>query len=112
MEVLVVAYLFSAPGMFPGGREMPSVPGLTSPHEFNRLHRTPSSFPTPPAWTKPDTEREKEREREKEKERERERARERDREQQQREQDRERERQQEREREHSLQEERRKEEER
>lgn len=35
------------------GREMPAVPGLTSPHEWNRLHRTPPSFPTAPSsWSK------------------------------------------------------------
>lgn len=35
------------------------------PHEWNRLHRTPASFPTPPAWPKaPELDRERERERE------------------------------------------------
>lgn len=33
--------------------------GLPSPHDaWNRLHRVPPSFPTPPPWPKPvDTER-------------------------------------------------------
>ncbi|KAK2168638.1 hypothetical protein LSH36_15g06002 [Paralvinella palmiformis] len=62
------------------GRDVPALPGLTSPHEWNRLHRTPPSFPTPPAWpSKSDIERDKEKEREKEaKERDRDRERERD----------------------------------
>lgn len=84
------------------GREIPGLPGLPSPaHEqWNRLHRTPSSFPTPPSstWslkTELDMERERhpwepgqereirereQREHEKEKEREREREREREKE--------------------------------
>ncbi|XP_071178112.1 autism susceptibility gene 2 protein-like isoform X2 [Mytilus edulis] len=32
-------------GAFSGRGEMPNVPGLTSPHEWNRLHRTPPTFP-------------------------------------------------------------------
>ena len=56
------------------GREMSAVPGLTSPQEWSRLQRTPSSFPT---WPKPDYEREKELEREQER-REQERERERE----------------------------------
>uniref|UniRef100_A0A8C1CTS2 Fibrosin-like 1 n=1 Tax=Cyprinus carpio carpio TaxID=630221 RepID=A0A8C1CTS2_CYPCA len=67
-----------------GPKEGPGLPGLSSPHQdtWNRLHRTPPSFPTPPQWPKSvDAERsssanshdrEREREREKEKERERE----------------------------------------
>uniref|UniRef100_A0A673H1Z7 Fibrosin-like 1 n=1 Tax=Sinocyclocheilus rhinocerous TaxID=307959 RepID=A0A673H1Z7_9TELE len=66
-----------------GPKEGPGLPGLSSPHHdtWNRLHRTPPSFPTPPQWPKStDAERsssanshdrEREREREKEKERER-----------------------------------------
>uniref|UniRef100_A0A8D0NVW7 Fibrosin-1-like protein n=1 Tax=Sus scrofa TaxID=9823 RepID=A0A8D0NVW7_PIG len=40
-------------------KEGPTLHGLTSPHEaWNRLHRAPPSFPTPPPWPKPiDTER-------------------------------------------------------
>jgi len=40
----------SGSGAF-SGRE---VPGLASPHEWNRLHRTPPSFPTAPnaSWNK------------------------------------------------------------
>ncbi|XP_025093042.1 RNA-binding protein 25-like isoform X1 [Pomacea canaliculata] len=57
------------------GRDLPN-PALTSPHEWNRLHRTPPSFPV---WPKPDLEREKEKEREAEREREREREQERER---------------------------------
>ncbi|XP_073808124.1 fibrosin-1-like protein isoform X26 [Danio rerio] len=67
-----------------GPKEGPGLPGLSSPHHdtWNRLHRTPPSFPTPPQWPKSvDAERsssanshdrERDREREKEKERERE----------------------------------------
>uniref|UniRef100_A0A8C1SRS6 Fibrosin-like 1 n=1 Tax=Cyprinus carpio TaxID=7962 RepID=A0A8C1SRS6_CYPCA len=65
-----------------GPKEGPGLPGLSSPHHdtWNRLHRTPPSFPTPPQWPKSaDAERsssanshDREREREKEKERERE----------------------------------------
>ncbi|TRY87713.1 hypothetical protein DNTS_018537 [Danionella cerebrum] len=67
-----------------GPKEGPGLPGLSSPHHdtWNRLHRTPPSFPTPPQWPKSvDTERsssanshdrERDREREKEKDRERE----------------------------------------
>lgn len=40
--------LGSASGAF-SGRDMPAVPGLTSPHEWNRLHRTPPTFPAAPA---------------------------------------------------------------
>uniref|UniRef100_A0A672LA33 Autism susceptibility gene 2 protein-like n=2 Tax=Sinocyclocheilus grahami TaxID=75366 RepID=A0A672LA33_SINGR len=64
-----------------GPKEGPGLPGLSSPHHdtWNRLHRTPPSFPTPPQWPKSaDAERsssanshDREREREKEKERER-----------------------------------------
>ncbi|XP_013416599.1 autism susceptibility gene 2 protein homolog isoform X3 [Lingula anatina] len=43
-------------------REHPSLPNLTSPHEWSRLHRTPPSFPTPPSWPKSELEKEKERE--------------------------------------------------
>ena len=65
-------YLFVGSSIF--GRELP-MPGVTSPQEWNRLHRTPPSFPTPPAWPKQESslDREREREREREKERERER---------------------------------------
>uniref|UniRef100_A0A480XWF2 Fibrosin-1-like protein isoform X1 n=1 Tax=Sus scrofa TaxID=9823 RepID=A0A480XWF2_PIG len=40
-------------------KEGPTLHSLTSPHEaWNRLHRAPPSFPTPPPWPKPiDTER-------------------------------------------------------
>ncbi|XP_065106897.1 fibrosin-1-like protein isoform X7 [Paramisgurnus dabryanus] len=67
-----------------GPKEGPGLPGLSSPHHdtWNRLHRTPPSFPTPPQWPKStDVERsssanshdrDRDREREKEKERERE----------------------------------------
>ncbi|CAM4545228.1 unnamed protein product [Leuciscus chuanchicus] len=67
-----------------GPKEGPGLHGLSSPHHdtWNRLHRTPPSFPTPPQWPKSaDAERsssanshdrERDREREKEKERERE----------------------------------------
>ncbi|XP_054449962.1 fibrosin-1-like protein isoform X2 [Pteronotus mesoamericanus] len=35
-------------------KEGPTLRGLPSPHEaWNRLHRAPPSFPTPPAWPKP-----------------------------------------------------------
>uniref|UniRef100_A0A8C3YI65 Fibrosin like 1 n=1 Tax=Catagonus wagneri TaxID=51154 RepID=A0A8C3YI65_9CETA len=35
-------------------KEGPTLHGLTSPHEaWNRLHRAPPSFPTPPPWPKP-----------------------------------------------------------
>ncbi|XP_057601805.1 fibrosin-1-like protein isoform X5 [Hippopotamus amphibius kiboko] len=43
----------------PGGgifapKEGPTLHGLPSPHEaWNRLHRAPPSFPTPPPWPKP-----------------------------------------------------------
>ncbi len=54
------------------GRELPppGAGGVGSPQEWNRLHRTPPSFPTPPVWPKPEAagslaEREREREREK-----------------------------------------------
>ncbi|KAJ8005796.1 hypothetical protein DPEC_G00121600 [Dallia pectoralis] len=67
----------------PGG-----LPGFGGPHHdtWNRLHRTPPSFPTPPQWPKAaDTERsnsvnshERERERERDRERDRERERERE----------------------------------
>uniref|UniRef100_A0A8C9S507 Fibrosin like 1 n=1 Tax=Scleropages formosus TaxID=113540 RepID=A0A8C9S507_SCLFO len=43
-----------------GNKEGPGLPGFSSPHHdaWNRLHRTPPSFPTPPAWPKvADTER-------------------------------------------------------
>lgn len=41
-------------GAFSGRGEMPNVPGLTSPHEWNRLHRTPPTFPGAQAgpWSK------------------------------------------------------------
>ncbi|XP_005111684.2 autism susceptibility gene 2 protein [Aplysia californica] len=52
-------------------------PGLSpSPHEWNRLHRTPSSFPS---WPKSEAEREKEREKERERELRKEEERERER---------------------------------
>ncbi|XP_072521383.1 autism susceptibility gene 2 protein isoform X3 [Salminus brasiliensis] len=65
-----------------GPKEGPGLPGFSPHHDaWNRLHRTPPSFPTPPQWPKSaDAERsssanshEREREREREKERERER---------------------------------------
>ncbi|XP_059407269.1 autism susceptibility gene 2 protein homolog isoform X9 [Carassius carassius] len=77
------SHLAGANSIF-GPKEGPGLPGLSSPHHdtWNRLHRTPPSFPTPPQWPKSaDAERsssanshdrEREREREKEKERERE----------------------------------------
>ncbi|KAL1273869.1 hypothetical protein QQF64_026683 [Cirrhinus molitorella] len=79
------SHLAGANSVF-GPKEGPGLPGLSSPHHdtWNRLHRTPPSFPTPPQWPKSadaersssanshDREREREREREKEKERERE----------------------------------------
>lgn len=43
----------------PGGslfapKEGPTLHGLPSPREaWNRLHRAPPSFPTPPPWPKP-----------------------------------------------------------
>ncbi|XP_078680511.1 autism susceptibility gene 2 protein homolog isoform X5 [Branchiostoma floridae x Branchiostoma belcheri] len=85
-----------------GNRDMPAIPGLGNPHDpWNRLHRTPPSFPTPPnpnPWgpssLKPESqttsllseaereqrEKEKQEEREREKDRERKRERERERE--------------------------------
>ena len=51
-------------GSLLGSRDLPGMPVMTSPHEWNRLHRTPPSFPTPPAWPKSDQEKEKDRERE------------------------------------------------
>ncbi|XP_073808130.1 autism susceptibility gene 2 protein homolog isoform X32 [Danio rerio] len=77
------SHLAGANSVF-GPKEGPGLPGLSSPHHdtWNRLHRTPPSFPTPPQWPKSvDAERsssanshdrERDREREKEKERERE----------------------------------------
>ncbi|MBN3298918.1 AUTS2 protein, partial [Amia calva] len=64
-----------------GHKEGHGLPGFSSPHHdtWNRLHRTPPSFPTPPQWPKSvdmersssvnnhDREREREREREQEK---------------------------------------------
>lgn len=51
--------------MFAPVHEMPP-PGLnSSAHEWNRLHRTPSSFPS---WPKSEAEREKDREKERERE--------------------------------------------
>uniref|UniRef100_A0A8B9GTT4 Fibrosin-like 1 n=1 Tax=Astyanax mexicanus TaxID=7994 RepID=A0A8B9GTT4_ASTMX len=66
-----------------GPKEGPGLPGFSPHHDaWNRLHRTPPSFPTPPQWPKAadgersssanSHEREREREREKERERERE----------------------------------------
>ncbi|CAH1801887.1 unnamed protein product, partial [Owenia fusiformis] len=43
-----------------GARDMTNAPGLSSPHEWNRLHRTPPSFPTPPAWPKSEAEKDRE----------------------------------------------------
>ena len=67
---LIKTFSVCVPGssLLNSGREMGVVPGLTAPHEWNRLHRTPSSFPQ--------LEREAERDRELERERERERERE------------------------------------
>ncbi|XP_065106899.1 fibrosin-1-like protein isoform X8 [Paramisgurnus dabryanus] len=77
------SHLAGANSVF-GPKEGPGLPGLSSPHHdtWNRLHRTPPSFPTPPQWPKStDVERsssanshdrDRDREREKEKERERE----------------------------------------
>nr|XP_055054564.1 autism susceptibility gene 2 protein isoform X8 [Misgurnus anguillicaudatus] len=77
------SHLAGANSVF-GPKEGPGLPGLSSPHHdtWNRLHRTPPSFPTPPQWPKStDAERsssanshdrDRDREREKEKERERE----------------------------------------
>lgn len=37
-----------------GHKDSPSVQNFSNPHEpWNRLHRTPPSFPTPPPWLKP-----------------------------------------------------------
>lgn len=37
-----------------GHKDGPSVQNFSNPHEpWNRLHRTPPSFPTPPPWLKP-----------------------------------------------------------
>lgn len=37
-----------------GHKEGTGLPGFSSPHHdtWNRLHRTPPSFPTPPQWPK------------------------------------------------------------
>lgn len=50
----------TTPTPAPGGggifapKEGPTLHGLPSPHEaWNRLHRAPPSFPTPPPWPKP-----------------------------------------------------------
>ncbi|ELT98777.1 hypothetical protein CAPTEDRAFT_220926 [Capitella teleta] len=53
-------------GNGPFGRpsELSAIPGLTPPQEWNRLRRTPPSFPTPPAWPKSEAERERDKERE------------------------------------------------
>lgn len=49
------------------GRDVPAVAGLNPAHaEWNRLHRTPPSFPQPPSWLKAEAEREREVERKKE----------------------------------------------
>ncbi|CAG5131738.1 unnamed protein product [Candidula unifasciata] len=50
--------------MFASIHEMPP-PGLSSAHEWNRLHRTPSSFPS---WPKSEAERDKDRDKERERE--------------------------------------------
>lgn len=43
----------SSGGIF-APKEGPTLHGLPSPHEaWNRLHRAPPSFPTPPPWPKP-----------------------------------------------------------
>ncbi|XFG09079.1 hypothetical protein AB1E19_012703 [Capra hircus] len=43
----------SSSGIF-APKEGPTLHGLPSPHEaWNRLHRAPPSFPTPPPWPKP-----------------------------------------------------------
>lgn len=52
------------------GREMPKIPGIASPQEWSRLHRSSPLF-SGSHWSKPD-ERERELEKEKEKEKERE----------------------------------------
>ncbi|KAK3082970.1 hypothetical protein FSP39_010339 [Pinctada imbricata] len=58
------------------GRDVPRIPGITPPHEWNRIHRTPPTFPPSSTWSRPD-DREKENllalERRREEERERER---------------------------------------
>jgi len=37
-----------------GHKDGPSMQSFSNPHEpWNRLHRTPPSFPTPPPWLKP-----------------------------------------------------------
>lgn len=37
-----------------GHKDGPSMQSFSHPHEpWNRLHRTPASFPTPPPWLKP-----------------------------------------------------------
>ncbi|XP_051518246.1 autism susceptibility gene 2 protein-like isoform X9 [Myxocyprinus asiaticus] len=76
------SHLAGANSVF-GPKEGPGLPGLSSPHHdtWNRLHRTPPSFPTPPQWPKStDAERssssishDRDRDREREKDRERER---------------------------------------
>jgi hypothetical protein len=50
-------------GPFGRPADLPAIPGLTPPHEWNRLHRTPASFPTPPAWPKTEGDRDREKER-------------------------------------------------
>ncbi|XP_062994416.1 probable fibrosin-1 isoform X2 [Elgaria multicarinata webbii] len=43
---------FNSSAVF-GQKDSPGAPGFPSPHEaWNRLHRTPPSFPTAPAWPK------------------------------------------------------------
>lgn len=64
-------------GLVSTSRE-PAISISSGSHEWNRLHRTPPTFPTPPAWAKPE-EREKDFERERSLERRREEERERER---------------------------------
>lgn len=61
---LTLLALSSSPTLAPGSsifapKEGTALLGLPSPHDaWNRLHRVPPSFPTPPPWPKPmDTER-------------------------------------------------------
>lgn len=50
----VLHFTISAPNSVFGHKDSPSVQNFSNPHEpWNRLHRTPPSFPTPPPWLKP-----------------------------------------------------------
>ncbi len=62
-------------GLYGNRGDLASLPGMSLTHEWSRLHPTPPSFPSLPAWPpKSDLERERElRERDKDRERDRER---------------------------------------